>query len=817
MMLNPAEQANVLPNGMIQASPSYGMDNSPSPIAPQSQGVGIGSGQTSMPSGVGGAMGGASASQTPEQMAAEIEKIRVQVGAQLSRMLVFRRPYDPIRLKFFKQYIQVRDQKLFPDGVTPRSNLFVPYAESNVETVVSRTDDAFFSVRPFFECVARASNNPQAADNMQVVMEYKLHRAKLVQAVEDFTRNCAIYGHAAIKVDWDFGFEVITYAEQVPVMVPMLDEYNEPVIGMDGKPAQKQMNDPNQTMPDGTPNPQFNKPMFVYRLNTKKVSRKCPKFWAIDPYDLLLDPDGGMIAHLVEKNFGEMLKEQANYRDTMGKDYYFQAALDKISGALQGQYPDPNSVIVRYAEFWNEIDNTVTQITFLEDRDALSYKDQRYALRTGNSYTPYKRPYYAGEQVVLWTGANPFMHQRCTILHTSYVKLANEPYGRGVVEIGSDINEALNTTVNAIRDNWNVGINSRYAFNTDMDLDYDALTQLNVPGGLVGVSGDVNVALKPIETFKPNSSDYMIIPLLKEELEQATGISDFYSKGVGGGGANNTATGISTIVNESNFRFRMFIRNIETDIMEPLLEMCASNIQQFMTDAEEIMIMNAQPAIPKMPSGVAGSDPVMVTVTPEDIIGTYSFDLVAAQYATNEVVRQRNLMALAAQFEQNPYIDKFNGTKLLLKTFKIPEWSSLLKTQQQVDQEQQGAQQQAQQQQLQQMQLQLHYQEAEQELQMRMMLFEHQLAMEKAKAGIYVKTESDLIKQANSHNLKTKEGQVPLKPTKPMPNKEGRPRSPFMPEGKLPGTGNTGPTREQGQGMGLNAMGLEGLGEAGGQ
>lgn len=807
-MLNPAEQADVLPNGMIQPG-----------LSPVLQYPAVSPAQ--LPSGgmfPGTTPAGGSVNAAPAPV--DLNALRTRVGTQLNRMLMFRRPYDPIRLKWFKQYIQVRDQKMFPDNVTPRSNTFVPYAESNVETVVSRTYDAFFAVRPFFECTARASQSPQAADNMQIIMEYKLHRAKISQKMEEFVRNCSIYGHSALKVDWDWGYEILNYAQQTPVMRPAIDAYGEQVVGMDGQPVMVPLQDPRMNLPDGTPNPNFNKPVYRTTMQTKQVQRKCPKFWAIDPYDLLVDPDGGMVAQLVEKNFGDMKKEAANYKVQRNEELYRQEALDTIATRLS-MVADPDTVIIRFAEFWNETDNTVTQITFLEDRDALSFKDQRYALRTGNSYTPYKRQYYGGEQVVLYHGPNPFAHRRCPIVMTSYVKLTNEPMGRGVVEIGSDLNEALNTMVNSIRDNWNVGINSRYAFNTDMDLDYDALTQLNVPGGLVGVSGDVNMALKPIETFKPNSSDYMILPLFREQIEQATGISDFYQKGVGTGGANNTASGINTIVNESNYRFRMFIRNVEMDIVQPLLEMTASNIQQFMTDAEEVMITDTPPAIPKMSSPVQGADPVSIVISPEDIIGSYSFDLVAANYATNEVVRQRNMMALASQFEQNPYINKYEGTKLMLKTFKIPEWSRLLVPEQQVQQDQQAQAAQQWQTQMQQreqeMMMQLEFEKAQMFQQMQLMEFEHKLALEKAAAGIKIKTSSELVKQANKHNLNiNKDKKVPLKPTGPVAP-VGRPRNRFMPEGKMPGAGNTSPMRDVGQSTGLNAMGLEGLGETGGQ
>jgi hypothetical protein len=46
-----------------------------------------------------------------------------------------------------------------------------------------------------------------------------------------------------------------------------------------------------------------------------------------------------------------------------------------------------------------KIDGTMSVITFGEDKDAVGWKDQRYAVRSGSSYSPYKRKMYTGENM----------------------------------------------------------------------------------------------------------------------------------------------------------------------------------------------------------------------------------------------------------------------------------------------------------------------------------------------------------------------------------------------------------------------------------
>jgi hypothetical protein len=238
-------------------------------------------------------------------------------------------------------------------------------------------------------------------------------------------------------------------------------------------------------------------------------------------------------------------------------------------------------------------------------------------------------------------------------------------------------------------------------------------------------------------------------------IEMGSGISDFYAKGLGAPTGNRTATGINSIINESNFRFKMFIRNMEVDILQPLLRMVAIMCQQFITTPEEVLITKQSPGMPKY-----------YQVQPQELIGAFDFDLVAANYSENKVIRQRNILAFANLAAQSPFLNEYPALIELAKLFEIRNAERMLKTPEQVQAEQQAALQQ----------------------QMQMMIFE---AM-----------------------LQTETG-ARLEQSKPKPGgtgKDGKPRRPMMPEGKIPGAGLAGAIRGFAQEHGLNGMGLEGLG-----
>lgn len=670
---------------------------------------------------------------------------------------------------------------------------------------MARTMDAFFSMEDWFEVKEKPPYSTEdQADQMQIALQDKLHKADIISAVEQLVRNLVIYGQNAIKVDWDFGTTAVVSREPVyyqePVMQPVVDpQTGQPMLDQLGMPMQQPVIDPQTGQPAMQPviGPDGQPMIQGWQAKQELVPKACPRFTVIDVYDYLYDPDGAYEAHLTERTWRTLREEQASSLQAMQSDpnrepAYFQDGLDQLESRLRNE-EDPDEIVIRLAEFWNRNDNTWTIMTFGEDPEGISFKDLRASFRA-TAYSPYKRRVYGGESILLFDGDNPFFHKRSPIIHTDFIKLPNEAFGLGAIEIITDLSEALNRFVNMISDNWNIGINHRYAYDINSEIDHESLQQFNVPGGFVGVVGDPAKVIFPLPQFTPAPGDYTILEVYRPMIEQASGISDFYSKGVGGSGGNKTATGIQQIIGESNYRLKMFIRNLEVDILQPMLEMCASMVQQFVDQP-----WNA--ANPK--AGVPGQ-PATVTVDPKALIGTYQFNIVAANYATSKIVRQRNLMALAQIMKDNPFINVEQATRVLLRTFEIPHIDQIMKSQDQVQQEQQ-----------QNMQMQLMMQQ-----------MQHQQEMEKIKA----KGEADALVAAYSPSPIAPSGE-PL-PNKHEPNnsegpakqkgppaakgagrgpKSGRPAKAQF-EGRIPGAGVTRIAKEVGGNIGTGGLGLGQLG-----
>jgi hypothetical protein len=693
----------------------------------------------------------------------------------LQRMRNFRRPFDQRRTYFYRQYIGQRDRRMYPDNLTPRSNTFVPYPKSNVDAVVSRIHDAFFGIDPPIEARPKGGT-PEAAYAMQCVMLTGLKKAGWVKQIELATRDCGIYGHMGIKVDWDWGYDSVSGPEPVYQMQPVTDNIGQPVMNPDGSPSMMPVTDPMSGLPI----------QIGSQMVTKQVPRNCPKLSCIDIYDLLVDPDGEQVAHVMEVSWGD-LKRQA---ENNPKLYFPEAIMELESKLSQYRELDRDGIIIRMAELWDNTKKTVTQVTFGEDADAIGWKDRRYQYRNA-SYSAYKRRVYNGPPVLLYTGPNPFAHQRIPILHFAYIPIKGDAYGIGVIETISDLSEGVNVFTNMITDNWNLGINRRVAYDVQVDIDHDQLDMGNVPGGKVGVVGNPQDAIFPLPNFTPNQGDYMIIDLYKDMIQMASGIDDFYAKGLGGPTGNRTSSGISQAINESGYIFKLLIRRFELEIMQPMCELVCSMIQQFGTDEMEYSITAAKPEIPKYGR-----------VKLEDLFGNYEFDFVAANYATGKVVKQRNLMAFYNLAMQSPYANQGEFLREIARSMELPYASRLLKTDEQVQQSSQ-----------QNMQMQLQH-----EILQSLMRFEEKAAIEQIKKPEFMpqgsvpapteqvqhgaaiqETVEQYLADTYDQLFQSQPGTEPIQP-------EGRRRSSQF-EGNIPGGDSQNSERGFAQSMGGNSIG----------
>ncbi len=270
------------------------------------------------PSGPGNVTGnGPAQTQVDGSLTQDRAKLTTWVLDTLQRMRNFRRPYDQRRAYFYRQYIGQRDRRMYPDNLTPRSNTFVPYPKRNVDSIVSRVHDAFFSIEPPIE-VRPKGGTPDSAWRMQQVLLTSLKKAQWIKQIELFARDVGIYGHSGLKVDWDWDYDVVSGPEPIFAMQPQVDQQGQPIMEFDEQtPKMMPVFGPDGAMIQ----------TGVQQV-TKKIPRDCPKIIPIDIYDLLIDPDGKQKAHVLELSWGEMKRSF----ETNPKLYFPEAIVNLTVG-----------------------------------------------------------------------------------------------------------------------------------------------------------------------------------------------------------------------------------------------------------------------------------------------------------------------------------------------------------------------------------------------------------------------------------------------------------------------------------------------------
>jgi len=144
-------------------------------------------------------------------------------------------------------------------------------------------------------------------------------------------------------------------------------------------------------------------------------------------------------------------------------------------------------------------------------------------------------------------------------------------YGRSVSEMTEDLQLIKSTVMRQLLDNMYLTNNNRVAvMDGQVNLD-DLLT--NRPGGVVRTKGAPGQVMMPMQTQTINSQAFPMLEYLDTVREQRTGITR-YSQGMDADSLNKTATGVNTILSQSQMRVELIARIFaETGVKDMFLKM----------------------------------------------------------------------------------------------------------------------------------------------------------------------------------------------------------------------------------------------------
>jgi hypothetical protein len=267
----------------------------------------------------------------------------------------------------------------------------------------------------------------------------------------------------------------------------------------------------------------------------------------------------------------------------------------------------------------------------------------------------------ANRNIVIRDEENPYRHGKKPFVRLVDQAVPHEFLGIGELEPIESLQYELNDRRNQRMDNITLILNRMWKVKNGANVDEDEL--VSDAGGVVHT--DDMAGIDSLQMPDVTSSSYNEETLIKGDIQQTTGVSDF-TRGVGSESlGNDTATGISLIQEAGNARFRLKIRNLESAI-EHIGRMMVSLNEQFLSEEKAIRIM-----------GDNGFE--WLNVKPEDLKG--NFDVIVQSGSTlpsNEAVERKQIMEMFQIFAGDPEVNQRELKKRVLETFGVKNLDKLL-------------------------------------------------------------------------------------------------------------------------------------------
>lgn len=489
-----------------------------------------------------------------------------------------------------------------------QANIFVPYAFSTIETIVPR----LVAGRPQIDVMPREEGDTDYARVQNYLVDYQWDQCDMDKLLPDIVRQMLIYGTSVVKVYWDKNVETVEEEIEIDTDFPELGSQ---------------------------------------KVEVEKTTKNQPVVEMVDLYDFFWDPKGfdidscGWVAHRTYRSYDYLIKmqKQGLYKNVnlleKDKTRPFKGETDKITRTTALGTTDPQSVSgdsdkeanIELIEYWE--DNRVVTI--------------------------------ANRTVVIRDDKNPFAHGKKPFVRFVDQSVPKEFCGIGELEPIETLQKELNDMRNQRMDNASLILNRMWLVQNGANVDEDEL--VSDVGGVIHTDKIEGVqALYPPEI--PNSS-YREETLIKADIQQTTGITD-YTKGVASDAlANETATGISMMQEAGNARIKLKMMNIEMGIRE-IGELFISLNKQFIDEETVIRILGE-------------GSPQWLLVKPSEIKD--NFDLIvesAPRLLENDAIAKRQALELFQMFANDPLIDQLELRRYILEAFNAKNIDKLLGQQQ---------------------------------------------------------------------------------------------------------------------------------------
>lgn len=222
---------------------------------------------------------------------------------------------------------------------------------------------------------------------------------------------------------------------------------------------------------------------------------------------------------------------------------------------------------------------------------------------------------------------NPYWHKKKPFFVPRLLRVIDEFYGRGIMDTIDRVQYMINDMVNQTMDSV------QYELNPITIVDPGSVAYSNSIRFHPGAKWLMADPLKSVVFTKPASVaavGFQTLSLLQGFIQDFSGASAAMQGQPavrGRGRAQNTASGMSSMISQGSMPMTQIIEDLEEQFGEPLLEMSYSIIQQFMNEKIMLRIL-----------GRRGAPLLQKEVGIEDIIGNYEFNWLGSIASKNRQI-----------------------------------------------------------------------------------------------------------------------------------------------------------------------------------
>lgn len=490
-----------------------------------------------------------------------------------------------------------------------QSNVFVPYTQAVVETLMPRILDA----RPEFTVQGRSEDDQLKTEKQQQLLDYFWEISKMDKTAETLTRASLVYGNGYLQVSWKKDVRIQKFLETKDLLNKKYVWKKKEITYYDAPYCE--WIDNYSLWYDWHNTDRESKQYWFKRLvlTEAEIRRRYPMADK-KRLEIALVSQGGdlndyaAVRNLVKANHQFILKWQegiSSYRG-IGDDKY-------------NIYGDQRLRMYEVFEWWRPFEDA-------------------YAVMVGGSFVPILK----GAVMPI-----PYDLKEAPFIEVPYLKLPYEFEGYGIPMILENPQLMLNMIKNQRLDAATLSIHKMWIVNPLANINKDEL--VTRPFGII-YSIDPN-GVREIQFSDIKASAYKEEDLLKGDMRYSSWVDDF---SMGSGGGSNSATEVRHLRESTLERVRLFINHLGdgfSDVMRWWMDMQ----RQFFTKSMTIRVVwdNGQIEFP--------------IIEKEDLMGKFDYRAsVLPSIAGQNDIKKKQDMDLFQLLIQLPFVDPRKLTSKIL-------------------------------------------------------------------------------------------------------------------------------------------------------